>query len=52
MSNRKDINTSADVIVMILQSDLMLVTGEYDTVDSNTSIMDDTSEYVLEYRSY
>ena len=27
-------------------------TGTYDTVNSNTSRMDDTSEHVLEYKSY
>ena len=43
---------SVDAFTMMIQIDLMLATGAYEMVNSNTSIMDDPSAHVLEYRSY
>ena len=52
MSNIKMIIYSADAIEIMILRDLMLATGVYLAVNSNTSIMDDTSDQVLQYISY
>ena len=52
MSKIKMIRPSADAIVVMIRRELMKNTGTYDTVNSNTSRMDDTSEHVPEYKSY
>ena len=49
---KKTIRPSADEIAMIMQMERIPDTGAYDTVKSNHSSMDDTSENVIQYRSY
>ena len=51
-SKIKIIDPSVDAIVMMIWSDLVLVTGAWDGDKSNTSMMDDKCAHVLEYRSY
>ena len=50
MSNTNIMRSYADEIDMIIQRGRIPSTGEYDTVKSAPTSMDDPSEYVLEYR--
>ena len=46
------IRTSEDAFAMIMKREQMLDAVEYDTVQSNSSNMDDPSSHVLGYESY
>ena len=52
MHKTKIMRPSADAIVMIMQREGIPETGAYDKVKSITSIMDDPSVRVLDYKSY
>ena len=49
MYKRKIIRPSTDAVSMMMQREWMPDTGEYNTVKSNPSSMDDPSAHVLEY---
>ena len=46
------IKPSTDENAMMIQSDLMRVTGAQEMVNSTTSIKDDTYVHVIEYMPY
>ena len=52
MFKTKIMRPSADTIATVMKMERIPATGAYDTVKSTTSIMDDPSAHVLEYRSY
>ena len=52
MSNKKIIKPYEDAMTIIMQIDLMPSTGDYDTLNSSPSRMDDPSAHVLECKSY
>ena len=52
MSKTRMIKPYADAMSMMMQREQMPATGEYETMKSNTSIMDDPSAHVMEYIFY
>ena len=52
ISKTKRTRPSEDSIAMVVRRDWMPDTGEYYTVNSTPSIMDDPSAHILDYKSY
>ena len=52
MYNTTVIKLYADSMAMIIWGDIIPSTGDYDTVKSNPSSVDDPSTHVMKYSSY